>query len=294
MIKAITSPICRLPLVTCFPPNQRTATMEQFIMVMVIGCIKIISRAAFLFTRICSSLATVNLCFSRSPRTKAFTTRTPLRFSLITPLTLSSFSWTRWKRGSPLRIIKTTLKKSKGRATTRIRAILISISKIINRLPAASKGARTSMRRDIMTIIWTCVTSLVNLVISDSVLNLSRAAKESSWILWYNRKRKSVAKFMAVTVEAIPQPQPPARPIKAIPIINAPYRKTKVKSPRATPSSTILAIIAGCKRSPATSIIIKTGASKAVFQYGLINFSSLDKKNTSFIQRQPGEFMAVS
>ena len=44
-------------------------------------------------------------------------------------------------------------------------------------------GARTSIRRHIMTVIWMELTSFVSLVMSEAEEKRSMSAKEKSWIL---------------------------------------------------------------------------------------------------------------
>ena len=125
-----------------------------------------------------SSDAARNFPFSYPSRTNAFTTRMALTFSCTDSLSLSYFLNTRLKSGMVFRITKISPSASTGTSITKIHAMRPPIMKAIANAKMSIKGALTAMRMSMLKAKEMLVTSVVSLVTSDDVENLSIFSKE--------------------------------------------------------------------------------------------------------------------
>ena len=84
-----------------------------------------------------------------------------------------------------------------GMATRKINDSLALMEMAAMLAEMSITGARTKMRMVIIKAFWALVTSVVRRVMREAVLNLSKLAKENSWILWKSRCRSPLAKPVA-------------------------------------------------------------------------------------------------
>ena len=167
-----------------------------------------------------------NLSFSCSSRTKALTTRIPIRFSCTTRLTLSTFFCIFWNIGKPNFIIRATITMIIGSIIRSVADILGLILTAITAATTKSAGPLTRIRSDIITTFWSIVISFVSLVVSEAVENSSIFLNEKLLIFLYTSFLSLYAKRWLTIAEAFIVPIPPQRPIHASPSIAKPIFKT--------------------------------------------------------------------
>ena len=114
---AVRLPICIEPASTNFPPNQITATLDEFIIIIRIGNIIENVRATLRVVPIRSELANEKRSSSSFRFTKALITRTPAICSRRIRLILSNFSWLMRKSGTMLRNTKVINPANNGTTT---------------------------------------------------------------------------------------------------------------------------------------------------------------------------------
>ncbi|OPZ11079.1 MAG: hypothetical protein BWZ10_02246 [candidate division BRC1 bacterium ADurb.BinA364] len=139
-------PTCIWPWLTPTPPNHKTPTTPAFMNSIIIGSARATARATSTDCSINALLACEKRRISRSPRTKALTTRTPDRFSRVVSLTPSSRSWTSAYIGVALRKIQITTAASAGISVSGRNASSGQVRTAIVKLPIISSGARIRMR----------------------------------------------------------------------------------------------------------------------------------------------------
>ena len=116
-------------------------------------------------------------------RTNAFTTRIPLTFSCTLSLRASYFLNSLLNRGIAFEVMMTMPMTSMGSTSRYTTESEGAIMLAIVRANISMKGLRTAMRIIIMKAFWILVTSVVSLVTSDEVENLSIFANEKSCTL---------------------------------------------------------------------------------------------------------------
>ena len=166
---AVRLPIGISPLSTRKAPNQRTATVDRFMIAIRVGIMIAKSRLTGSAVANRSVLAASKRRSSWSVRTNARMTRTPASVSRMTWLIRSILTCMAWKSGRARRtrrpmmttMIGTITRRSPDRGTSWRRAMISP--------PTIMIGAETIIVRPMRTTIWTCCTSFVLRVISEAV-----------------------------------------------------------------------------------------------------------------------------
>ena len=124
-----------------------------------------------------------NFLFSKSSRTKAFTTRMAETFSWTLAFS-SSYLWNTWLKMRMVTVMMIPIAAT--RKTTAMRnmplrggLIHMHMRKLNNRV----RGERTATRITIIKAFWMLVTSVVIRVTRPGTLNLSMLEKEKVWML---------------------------------------------------------------------------------------------------------------
>ena len=105
------------------------------------------------------------------------------RFSWTVSFRASIFCWKRVKSFSQARMMSQSSRHMTGMTTTMTSVSLAFMKRQTTSAESSCTGARTSIRRHIMTVIWMELTSFVSLVMSEAEEKRSMSAKEKSWIL---------------------------------------------------------------------------------------------------------------
>ena len=112
-------------------------------------------------------------------------TRTPVRFSLVSPVTRSSPACTFLNSGILISIMENTTTNRIGTVTTKISAQRTLMVNAITIAPITTNGLLSNRRSPILIPFCTWFTSSVSLVISVSVPSVSSSVNDSLWI-WSN------------------------------------------------------------------------------------------------------------
>ena len=211
-----------------------------------------------------SSLTFSNLSSSKSKRLKALTTLTPLKYSLITPFTLSIDLWTLRKYGYPYLKFKYINPPTIGTIVNTINAILRSNLIDIIMHPIASKGALTNILINPYIKFCILVISFVSLVINEPLSNLSILSKSKLCILLNTSNLRSAPKSWATVVANLFLLIAMKAPKILTPIIINPYFKTILISFVEIPLSIIIDINVGWSKSHKTSSITHPTAKKNI------------------------------
>ena len=125
------------------------------------------------FNFVSAALLSSNSRTASSSRQKARMTRTPVRFSLVRPVTVSRHPCTLPKSGMLRYMMTNTTRKSTGMATVKIRAQRVLIVNAMTMEPSTIKGLRRRRRSPMFTPFCTWLISSVRRVISVSVPRVS-------------------------------------------------------------------------------------------------------------------------
>ena len=106
-----------------------------------------------------------------------------MRFSCTVSFRASIFCWKWVKSLSQARMMSHSSRHITGMTTAMTRVSRAFMVRQTTRAESSCTGARTSMRRHIMVVIWMVLTSLVSLVLREAEEKRSMSAKEKSWIL---------------------------------------------------------------------------------------------------------------
>ena len=128
-------------------------------------------------------------------------------------------------------------------------------------------GALHAGRMPVDTEFWIVVTSLVSLVTSEDVLNLSVFANENSCSFWYSAFLSSAPRPCPARAAYFALPVPNIIARTAQNTISAPCWKMYCLSLFATPTSTRSAIMNGTSSSSTTSMPMQRPAMYASFLY---------------------------
>jgi hypothetical protein len=141
------------------------------------------------------------------------------------------------------------MRKRNGRAHMRVLDRSTSMDTAIMIPPMAMMGALTTILRVMRTTIWTWVMSLVVLVMSEAVPNLSNSRREKDSTREKTSSRRSRPKPVEVLEERYPAPMAQTIPTKATRSIRPPVRRMYLVSPAGIPTSTMLAMSVGRESS---------------------------------------------
>ena len=169
--------------------------------------------------------AFLNLLFSCSSRTKAFTTRIADTFSCTLSFNLSYFSKEARKYFIAFVATVTSATPRKRTATRYTLANLGLIKKLIAIAKTRLAGALMHIRRSIMYAICTLFTSVVIRVIKLEELNLSILANENVWIFLNIAILKFFANPVAAREPYFAPPTPNPREQSAITTMMIPVTK---------------------------------------------------------------------
>ena len=168
------------------------------------------------------SLRWKNFPFSRSSRTKDFTTRMAFRSSCTTRFRPSVAFCREVKKGPTYRSTMNTISASSGRITRKIWLSCRLMRRAITRAVMSITGARTSIRIPIIRVICTDETSLVSRVMREAVEKCSMLEKEKRCTCRYSAARTLEPKPMPALAASAAAPTPNARQIRAISTIFRP------------------------------------------------------------------------
>jgi hypothetical protein len=140
------------PSCTRYPPNHSTSKIPAFISSIIMGMLVPTTRVARMVVSASSWFALPKRRCSWFERTKAFTTRTALRFSRMTRLSLSRRSCTLPNSGNPRVMTNAISTARNGNTESDINASDGLMDTAITMPPMHRIGARTSMRSSIITM----------------------------------------------------------------------------------------------------------------------------------------------
>ena len=168
---------------TILPPKYSTATVAPLRASIMTGIMAIIFMPTSRPACMSASLERLNFRRSWSSRTKAFTTRTPIKFSCKT-LFRPSMRFCMTSNNLVHTFISTAITPTiTGMTTSSTSASRAFRARAMDMAAASITGARTSIRRPIASIMVIAFTSLVIRVMRDAEEKRSMSANEKSWIL---------------------------------------------------------------------------------------------------------------
>ena len=171
VINASISPTCKLPRSMPFAPNQTINSVMPFMISIISGIIKFMTRLVKSWVPIRSLLALSNLFSSYFSRLKARITSTPVRISLETRFSRSTSSCIFLNLGMATCMRTITISKISATATPMIQPMPVLLPMTLITPPIPRMGAYRTILRSITDTICTCWISLVHRVIRDAVEN---------------------------------------------------------------------------------------------------------------------------